>query len=468
MSTKMLVTMKLDQRLMMSQQLRQAITLLQYNTLDLKQLVQQQIESNPLLEVDEMESVETTDESTSEFSYSDEDSTHTNNFSADLSKRSQFYEEESTLENYSIPKSLRNHLLEQALACRFDAQQHIIAVAIIDAIDDKGYLTMPLEDIQKTIKILDAQIDLEQMKNVLKTIQAFEPVGVGTSDLRECLLIQLDFLPNQDKIWHVAHDILSQYFEVISLTNPKKLIKQLGVTAEEYSSAITLIRSLNPDPGINYSTDMNINIEPEIYVKKIKKTWRVFLTNSILTSVKINNQYKELIKKNKKDSSFQSLKHELNEAQNLLSGLKRRNETLFSVASYIVELQKDFFEHGHAHMKSMNIVDVSQALNVHESTVSRITTGKYMATPRGVFELKYFFPSQVSTASGDGCSAIAVKSMIKEIVSQETDGHIFSDEEIANLLKEKGINIARRTVAKYREALKILPSYQRMRMQPCS
>jgi RNA polymerase sigma-54 factor len=457
MSNKMQVTVRLDQRLMMSQQLRQAITLLQYNTIELKQLVQQCIETNPLIDMEDIESEEHDADSRDE-------QFESSSFSADFSRYGQYNEDSNALENHAVSESLRSHLLEQTLLCQFSDNEQLIAEALIDAIDDDGYLTMSLEEVRQVIA--DSELpSLELMQKILMMIQSFDPIGVGSRDLRESLLIQLDNLSDKDKTWRVAHQILNDFFDEFASNNAKKLLKKLGLTHEEYHDAVSLIRMLNPHPGFQFSGDININIEPELYVKKVKKEWRVFMADSILTNIKINKQYQELIKQNKKSGPYKTLRHELDEARDLLKGLKRRNETLFSVGSYIVELQQDFLEHGSAFMKPMNIIDVSQALNIHESTVSRITTGKYISTPRGVFELKYFFPSYVTMRSGDTCSAIAIKSHIKEILANETDEHILSDEEIAGILREKGVNIARRTVAKYREAMHILPSYQRSRIQ---
>lgn len=456
MSTKMQMSVKLDQRLTMNQQLRQAITLLQYNTLDLKQFVQQCIETNPLLEIEETENSQEENENSS---YEEEQNPAEFNYSANSTKLHSSYDE-SILENCAIPKSLRALLLEQTLICQFDEIEQIVAELIVDAIDEKGYLTMSLEEIQRTI--VDVEIpSMDLMQNVLNKIQTFEPLGVASRSIRECLLIQLESLTEKNATWELACQIISQYFDTIAANNTKKMIKNLGVTTKEYADAMDLIRTLNPNPGITYSSDNSGNVEPELYVKKIKNEWRVFLTKSILTDIKVNNQYKELIKENKKHGSYPSLKRELEEAQWLLKGLQRRNETLLNVGTYIVELQKEFLDHGHTHMKPMNIIDVSQALNLHESTVSRVTTGKYIATPRGVFELKFFFPSHVSTQAGDECSATAVKAHIKDIINHEVDGHVLSDNELTEILKQKGINIARRTVTKYRESLNILSSYQR-------
>lgn len=466
MSTKMLVSVKLDQRLTMSQQLRQAITLLQYNTLDLKQLVQQHLETNPLLEMDETEIESVAEEENySVTSESSEDQSEISKFSAALSRQNKSYVDESTLENFSIPKTLREHLLDQTLLCHFNPREQMAAEAIIDAVDENGCLTMSLYDIQQVLGEVNYP-DIELLEKTLKKIQTFDPIGIASRSIQECLLIQLEYSTEKDAIWELACKIVKEHFENVASTNMKKIIRQLNVTQEEFAEAMTLIRSLNPHPGLEYASDLELNVEPELYVKKIKGKWQVFLSESILTNIKINNQYQELIKQNKKHDSYEALKQELEDARGLLKGLRHRNETLLMVASYIMEKQKDFLEHGKASMKAMNIADVAHALEVHESTISRITTGKYIATPQGVYELKYFFPSYVLTESGEMCSDTAVKTYIKEIIAAETVDHIYSDNEIADFLQNKfSLNIARRTVAKYREALKIMSSYQRLRMK---
>lgn len=461
MSGKMLVTMKVDQRLMISQQLRQAITLLQYNTLDLKQWVLQCMSRNPMIEIDEESEKENTQATESEDDAPDyEENSSSSHISADYMRREQYGEETNVLENYAIPTNLRDHLLEQTLLCQFDPVKQAIAERIIDAIDDDGFLMMTLEEIQKMLAD-DIQPDISVMLETLKVIQTFDPIGVAACDIRESLLIQLGSHTKKDAVWETAYIIIHDHIEMITQQNTKKTAAQLGLSAKQYSDAINLIRTLNPHPGVQFSNEVNYNIEPELYVKKIKDKWEVFLADSILTNVKINKRYQELVRQNKKHSSYSSMKQELEEAKGLLSSLKRRNETLLAVGSYIVETQSDFLDHGPSHLRPLNIVDVATALGLHASTISRITTEKYIYTNRGVFELKYFFPSHVTTDNGDNCSDIAVKVHIKEIISREGDGHAYSDEEISHLLKEKGINVARRTVAKYREALKILPSYQR-------
>lgn len=454
MSTKIQLTTKLDQRLTINPQLRQAISLLQYTTLDLKQLVQQTLETNPFLENQETEIKENPSEETEEYSsyigkYTQRTRLNQNN------------DDKNYIENYSLPLSLRAHLFEQTLVCQFDKNQQLIAEAIIDAIDENGTLTMTLSDIQQTLHN-QVTSPIEIFNQVLEIIQTFDPIGVGHRDLRECLLIQLNVNAKKNNTYQLASQIVKHHFDKLGESNFKKLATFLKIPQQELTDAIALIRALNPKPGLRYSSEIDIEIEPDLYVKKIKGKWQVFLSENILTSLKIHSQYQDLIKQYKKHESYEVLNKELQEAQWLMKGLKRRNETLLNVANFIIERQSNFLEYGHAFMKPMNIVDVSQALNLHESTVSRVTTEKYIATPRGMLELKYFFPSYVLTDSGSTCSATTVKEFIKDILTQEDNSHIFSDNEIAALLKEKkGINIARRTVAKYREAMKILPSYQR-------
>ncbi|MDR3476576.1 MAG: RNA polymerase factor sigma-54 [Gammaproteobacteria bacterium] len=462
MSNKMLLTTRLDQRLSMSQQLTQAITLLQYNTLDLQQLVQQYIETNPLIEVDEPEESEEPDGDAELLAGESDEQYYLSNYSADYSRSHEYTgdEDDSSLENHATPKSLRDYLIEQTLLCKFSLLEQVVAVAIIDAIDDDGRLTMSMEDIRATISE-PAIPEMAILEFVLKKIQTFDPLGIAAKDMQECLLIQLNCMENKDIHWQVAYSIISHHFELVAVKNSKKIIQKLGLTHEAYADAMALIRSLNPNPGREFSASVDIKAEPELYIKKIKNKWQVFRSDSILNHVKINKQYQNLLRQSKKHASYDVLNKELQEAQWLLRGLKRRNETLLIVASYIVETQHDFLEKGHAFMLPMNMAEVALAVNLHESTISRITTGKYISTPKGIFELKYFFPSQVLTKTGEGCSDTAVKSHIKDIIASEVNGHIHSDEEMAVILKNKGIHIARRTVAKYREAMKIEPSYQR-------
>ncbi len=410
MSSKMLLTARLDQRLVMSQQLTQAITLLQYTTLDLKQLVKQYIETNPLIEAEEHDTA-TNDNADGEEDhqqyYQPRKSTRYNNDNN---------QDDNALENYSTPKSLREHLLEQTLLCKFKPLEQLVAETIIDAIDENGYLCMSLAEILQTLPP-ETDCTLAFMETVLTKLQSFDPVGVACRDIRECLALQIQAMPERGTSHRIAMDILTNHFDMIPLRNPRALSKKLDISIEQCTEALTIIRGLNPKPGLQYTNEIELNMDPELYIKKVKNVWCVFLNESILTSIKINKSYHEAIKNNKKHASYEALSRELQEAQWLLKGLQRRNETLLKVATHIIKLQHDFIEYGQTFMKPMNITDVAQALNLHESTVSRVTTGKHISTPRGVFELKYFFPSYVLTDSGATCSDTAVKEYIKEIIA---------------------------------------------------
>jgi RNA polymerase sigma-54 factor len=465
--TKMQLTARLDQRLAMSQQLRQAIALLQYNTVDLKQIVQHHLENNPMLELEELESHSIENPVPAMTAANNQDKSSAQDYTAGLrhSQRHADYSDDNSLENYAVPPSLREHLLEQTLLCHFDEIEQAVAVAIIDALDDCGHLTMTLAEIRSTLSV-PATISVALMTKILNKIQAMDPIGVGSHDVRECLLLQLEMISDKSPTWLIAKNILLYCFDNMATYNIKKILKQLGISATDYTAAIALLRELHPHPGLLYTNEREVTIEPELYVKKIKNKWQVFLADSVLTNVKINQQYQRLLKKSKKHQSYEALNKELQEAQWLLKGLQRRNDTLLKVASYLVELQKDFLDQGHMYMKPMNIIDVADALSLHESTISRVTTGKYIAMPRGVFELKFFFPSHLKTQSGVDCSDTAVKAYIRDIIDNESLTHPLSDSDIALLLQEKGIQIARRTVAKYREAMKILSSYQRAQLQP--
>lgn len=461
MSSKVQLTARFDQRLAMNQSLTQAINLLQYATVDLKQMMLQSLNANPLLELDESQQEENSD------TFSDNQEDDNNNYdyyelNNYVSKNNYTDNPDSVIENYSATKDLRGHLLEQTLHCHFDALQQRIAEAIVDAIDDDGYLMMTTPEIVRATAI-DIPNANEYVDNIIKTMQTFDPPGVACHNIRECLLIQLELLELHDATYEVAHTIIDRFYDDFIQNKLKNIPSTLNISASLYKEAIELIKSLNPKPGNALSINTDREIEPELFVKKVKDSWHVYLRDSILTKIKVNSLYHDIIAKNKKTAGYANINKELQEAQLLIKALHRRNETLKNVATYIIQAQINFLEHGPTKMKPMNISDAAQTLNLHESTISRITSGKFIATPRGMFELKYFFPTSISTATGLGCSDTAVKEHIKDIIRLETTDKVFSDDDIANLLKEKGINIARRTIAKYRIAMKILPSYQRAR-----
>lgn len=443
-----------SQQLSMTSSLRQAIELLQFNTNDIKNFLQLHLDKNPFLEVEEIETEEET------ISYSGEDFEH--------SKTSNEFYDLDFLANIQEKQSLHQYLYAQALLCHFNDRELIIAEKIIAALDENGYLMMTAEAICEEITkdFIDDAIELQEIEKIIRIIRSFEPAGIAASTLEECLLLQIEAASVAEAIKIKASTLIAEHFNLFLSSEHKKIAKKMQLSIAEYQLLIKFMRTLQLRPGNIFTDERHVNKEPELYVKKNKNQWQVFLFDSVLTQIKLNQGYATLMQANKKNSSYSSLKKEFDEAKFLLSGLKRRNQTLLSVGQYLVQKQKEFFDNGHSFMKSMNIAEVACALQVHESTISRITSGKYISTPHGMYELKYFFPSHVTTQDGELCSATAIKSYIQEIINNESPDHILSDEELAVALRAKGINIARRTVAKYRESLQILASYQRMRHHP--
>ena len=447
MRNKLVLTTKLDQRLQISPQLMQAITLLQHNTLELKQIVQTELEQNPLLELEESDDTESLDALQENQAYLFR--SHDPRFSS---------EDDNGLENLAAPTSLCAHLQQQTLLARFNATEQAIAEAIIGGIDEMGRLTMSDSEIQDALSI---NVSEAQIAAVVKTLQTFDPPGVCARTLVECLLIQLKTCAIATDMRVLTERLISHCLLDATTNNIKKKLQALKISDAEYQAALKVIRQLDPQPGLRFAQDDALHAEPELYVKKTKQGWRAYLADSILTRLKIDKQYQQLLKGQRNEASPTALQQKLQEAQWLLKGIKRRNETLLNVANEIVKVQSNFFDKGPSGLKPLNIAEIAYATDVHESTVSRVTNGKYMVTPHGVLELKYFFPSHLQTSGGAQCSATAVKELIKSIIAEESLHQVYSDGEIAEKLKQQGITVARRTVTKYREAMNILSSYER-------
>ncbi len=453
----MALTTRLDQRLMMNQKLKQVITFLQFTTQELKQQIKEIIETNPLIEIceetEDSEEAQSLEEGEWEINYAH-------------SQKSTSYVDSSHdeyIQNLPEIKTLRSSLLEQTLNCHFDNDEQMIATMIIDAIDDDGLLMMEIDELYEMAFAQDVikDISTEKIMNVLSVIQGFEPLGIAARSIKECLLIQLRFKNDGREEFDWARKMIEVEALSLNTIDFKSLSKSTGLTQQQLTAALNIIKNLDFHPAKSFNDHRNNVSDPELYTRKIGNKWQAFLTDSILTKLDINKHYKSLIKKNSRDKAYKSILNQLQEASYLVSGIKRRNDTLLSVANYIVSAQADFLESGSVGMKSINLAEVAEALGFHESTISRITTGKYISTPHGIFELKYFFPSQVSTESGSTRSSTAVKTLIKEIIDHETPDSTHSDDDIALMLKEKGINISRRTVTKYRESLEIPTSYLR-------
>lgn len=521
--------LKISQQLTMTPQLQQAIRLLQLSTLDLQQEIQQTLDSNPMLETADEQpigDIETPTNSQSEqLGNSDLSPDGSNQDSSNQDSSNQDINEPSTPDttalnedwNEHIPvelatdsswedtyqsatissgsgsssnndfdgmefesadrsdESLVDHLFWQLNLTPMSDLDRFIAEMLIEGVDPQGYLRTSVDEVLASPEL--QQLDLseeqrpetEEVEAVLHRIQQFDPPGVAARDLRECLLIQLDQLPQpQDPLLRSrqqqARQLVNQHLALLGSRDFKQLMRRLKLKENELLEVVQLIQGLNPRPGSLIDFGEPEYVIPDVTVKKDQDTWVVGLNNDAMPKVRINKDYAGLVKRADNSSDNTYLKNHLQEARWFIKSIQSRNETLLKVASKIVEHQQDFLEHGEEAMKPLVLAEIAETVEMHESTISRVTTQKYMHTPRGIFELKYFFSSHVSTVTGGECSSTAIRAIIKKLVAAENPAKPLSDSKIAALLEEQGIQVARRTIAKYREALQIPPSNERKRL----
>jgi RNA polymerase sigma-54 factor len=363
--------------------------------------------------------------------------------------------------------SLQDHLLEQMHLQPLGADDRLIATALIEAIDENGYLSESLDDLLDGLNEqrgngLDL-LELDELEAVLRLIQQFDPAGCGARDLAECMSLQLNGRGDSAVIRH-ALLLVNEHLELLAAHDYTRLRRLTRMNDSELADAISLIRSLNPRPGSQVAGSHAQYVVPDVFVRKIKGVWRVELNPDIAPKLGINSLYSSMVRRADKSADNNFLRNHLQEARWFIKSLQSRNETLLRVATAIVERQRAFLEYGDEGMKPMVLRDIAEQLEMHESTISRVTTQKYMHTPRGIFEFKYFFSSHVSTADGGECSATAIRAMIRKLIADENQQKPLSDSKIASTLVENGIKVARRTVAKYREAMAIPPSNERKRL----
>jgi RNA polymerase sigma-54 factor len=356
-------------------------------------------------------------------------------------------------------ETLHAHLLWQLATERFDPREISIGQALIDAINDAGYLTEPLEAILATLDPT-AGFSMADVEQTLAKVQALDPAGVGARDLGECLGIQLRQLhpsvPGRDLALAIAADGL----DLVADQQLTMLRRRLAVSGEDMDTALALIRNCNPKPGLAVQPAADDYIIPDVYVRKRQGRWTVDINRSITPRLKVNQTYANLVRG---DSDHTTLRNQLQEARWLVRSLEIRNETLLKVALCIVDRQAAFLERGEEAMRPMVLRDVADVVQMHESTISRVTANKYMHTPRGVFEFRHFFSSQVTGDDGSEQSSTAIRARIRRLISQEDPAKPLSDAQLADTLAKEGIQVARRTVAKYREGLNIEPSSERKR-----
>jgi len=478
----------LGQNLTMTPQLQQAIRLLQLSTLDLKQEIQDALDSNLMLETEEP-SVDVEAEAKKEDQEAAPASNDANN-ETEINVNStempddlpvdtvweDVYEAPTTpntpksaddhsdylISQANKQESLQDHILWQMNLTHFSAEDREIALTIIDSIDDNGYFTATLEDIVESIN--KEEVETEEILAVLHQIQQYDPPGIAARGPQECILIQLRQCAEDTPHRIKAIELVTDCFDGLVEQNEKLLIRQLKVSAEDLPHIISLIRSMKPYPGIAVTPDNTQYVEPDIFVAKINGRWRVELNPEIAPKLRVNKEYAGLVRRADNSADNTTMKDHLQEAKWFIKSLQSRNDTLLRVASKIVEIQQGFFEYGDEAMKPLVLKEIAEQLELHESTISRVTTQKYMHTPRGTLEFKYFFSSHVSTAGGGEASATAIRALIKKLIEAEIPKKPLSDNKIAVILDDQGIKVARRTVAKYREAMAIPPSNERKRL----
>jgi RNA polymerase sigma-54 factor len=490
--------LKIGQSLTMTPQLQQAIKLLQLSSIDLEAEIQEIVETNPLLEVESVhdnneESAETTlnppKESSESITSAPEDKETTEALSSDkieteLASDSQ-WEDWGYVSQSTSPKpddggtfdyqgetsdSLRDQLLWQVNMTSLSDTDRTIAMILIDSINDTGFMNADIDDVVEMLNANNTELDkehesliqVEEVEAVLHLIQSFEPAGIAARSLQECLQIQLKRSLQDDASHKLAAKVVASQFELLAARNFRQIMRNLRITDKQLKAAIDIIQALNPRPGNQLIQNDAQYIKPDVYVvKNSANQWIVTLNPESTPKLKINEQYANLIKRADNSSDNQFLKNNFQDAKWFIKSLQSRNDTLLKVARSIVEKQSGFLEYGEEAMKPLVLHDIAEEVEMHESTISRVTTQKYLHTPKGIFELKYFFSSHVGTDSGGECSSTAIRAVIKKLVAAENQAKPLSDSKISNLLKEQGIKVARRTVAKYRESMAIPPSNER-------
>ena len=494
--------LKLGQQLTMTPQLQQAIRLLQLSTMDLQQEIQQALDSNPMLEVEEEHDSDdhfnTGDErsSTVEPATSDRSLDNLERTPSDLPGDDVDWAENlpddapvdtqwddllpaasassysgDDLSDYGLDSrnaasdSLRDQLMWQLSLTRLSDVDRLIALAIIDATDENGRVIQDLDEMRQSLADeMEVDIELDEMIAVLHRLQQFEPAGVCTRDLQECLLVQLQQMPPSTPWLEQARLVLTRHINQLGNGDYAQILRRTRLQESDLKQVLLLIQSLDPNPGQSVAQDNTEYVVPDVFVSKKEGRWVVELNPDIAPKLRINSNYAGLIKRADSSADNTYLRDNLQEARWFLKSLHSRNETLMKVATRIVEHQRNFLEYGAEAMKPLVLHEIAALVEMHESTISRVTTQKYMHTPRGVFELKYFFSSHVATTSGGECSSTAIRALIRKLVAAENPRKPLSDNKITSLLEEQGVKVARRTIAKYRESLMIPPSNERKRL----
>ena len=455
---------RLSQHLTLTPQLQQSIRLLQLSTVELNQEIDRILMENPALEREEAEGVDvaplpaggSTASTTSEAAPAEAD------WSADIAaswKGAGGDEDDDGDRSFATPDTptLRDHLLSQLTLTNLDARDRAFVMVLIDALDEDGYLTQPLEEIAALLPA-EAEAGMEELSIALAHLQHFEPAGVGARSPGECLCLQLR-TQHDSPAQRLAIEIAQNHLELLASRDYTRLKQATGADEDALRNAQRLIQALNPRPGASFAKVEARYVIPDVIVRKVRNVWRASLNPDAMPRLRINRLYAELAAGARHGGA--GISSQLQEARWLIKNVQQRFDTILRVSQAIVDRQRHFLEHGEVAMRPLVLREIAGVLGLHESTISRVTTQKFMATPRGTFELKYFFGSHVATEAGGAASSTAIRALIKQLVSAEDAKAPLSDARISQILGEQGIVVARRTIAKYRESLQIPPVNQR-------
>jgi len=458
---------RLSQHLTLTPQLQQSIKLLQLSTVELNQEIERLLMENPILEREdgETEAAAAAPPAQSGEATQQERANETTqpepreDWDADQAATWRGADDEEGDRTFVAPDqpTLRDHLYTQLSLTNLDRRDRALLGMLIDALDEDGYLTQSLEDVAALLPE-EAEADVEDLAIALRHLQNFEPTGVGARSPSECLALQIRAGGTDDPVRRLALAICEHHLELLASRDYARLKTATGASDDDLRAAQRLILSLNPRPGAAFASVETRYVVPDVIVRKVRNVWRASLNSDALPKLRINRLYAQLAGSR---SGGKALASQLQEARWLIKNVQQRFETILRVSQAIVDRQRHFFEHGEVAMRPLVLREIAETLGLHESTISRVTTQKYMATPRGTYELKYFFGSHVATEAGGAASSTAIRALIKQLVAAEDAQAPLSDARISQILGQQGIVVARRTIAKYRESLQIPPVNQR-------
>ena len=470
--------LKLSQHLTLTPQLQQSIRLLQLSTVELNQELERYLLENPLLERADLATPEEGEAAapppngaaseSGEAPSADEGREEPPSYAED---HAQFSEEpigagggrrddeerDDFTQFAAAEPTLQEHLLQQLSLTGLTQRDKRIAAMLVAHLDEDGYLKSELEELREATMAAIPDVEIEDLQIALKHVQHLEPTGVGARDLAECLELQLRAMPEATPRRDRAIELVTKHLDVLAARDFNRLKRLLGVDEDELRDIRSLVLTLDPKPGRAFGQGDVRYVVPDVVVRKVASRWSASLNRDAVPRLRINKLYADILQASRENGG-KHLSGQLQEARWLIKNVQQRFDTILRVTQAIIDRQKNFFEHGEVAMRPLVLREIAEAVGLHESTISRVTTQKYMLTPRGIFELKYFFGSHVSTDTGGACSATAIRALIKQLVAAEDGKKPLSDHRISDILAQQGIQVARRTVAKYREALHIQPA----------